>query len=54
LEPADFVFPAISSNGIVNRGKHISHNAVQAWINEATTGAGIPRGAGDGFTTHTY
>ncbi|KAG0703100.1 hypothetical protein DFH29DRAFT_998728 [Suillus ampliporus] len=54
LEPDDFVFPAISSNGIVHRGEHISHDAVQAWIDEATTGAGIPRGAGDSFTTHTY
>jgi hypothetical protein len=54
LEPDDFVFPAISSNGVVHRGEHISHDAVQAWINEATTGAGIPRGAGDSFTTHTY
>ncbi|KAG1781061.1 hypothetical protein EV702DRAFT_1193898 [Suillus placidus] len=54
LEPDDFVFPAISSNGIVHRGEHISHDAVQAWIDEATTGAGIPRGVGDSFTTHTY
>ncbi|KAG1845207.1 hypothetical protein F4604DRAFT_1937121 [Suillus subluteus] len=54
LKPDDFVFPAIGSNGIVHRGEHISHDAVQAWIDEATTGAGIPRGAGDSFTTHTY
>ncbi|KAG2041203.1 hypothetical protein BDR03DRAFT_1007530 [Suillus americanus] len=48
LEPDNFVFPAIGSNGIVHRGEHISHDAVQAWIDEATTGAG------DSFTTHTY
>ncbi|KAG2029737.1 hypothetical protein BDR03DRAFT_987558 [Suillus americanus] len=54
LEPDDFVFPTIGSNGIVHRGEHISHDAVQAWIDEATTGAGIPQGAGDSFTTHTY
>ena len=54
LVPDDFVFPAISSNGIVHRGEHISHDAVQAWIDEATTGTGISRGAGDNFTTHTY
>jgi integrase len=54
LEPDDFIFPAIGSNGIIHHGEHISHDAVQAWINEATTGAGIPRGGGDSFTTHTY
>ncbi|KAG1840392.1 hypothetical protein F4604DRAFT_1598900 [Suillus subluteus] len=54
LEPDDFIFPTISSNGIVHRGEHISHDAVQAWIDEATTSAGIPRGGGDSFTTHTY
>ncbi|KAG1789049.1 uncharacterized protein HD556DRAFT_1311616 [Suillus plorans] len=54
LGPEDFVFPTIGSNGIIHRGEHISHDAVQAWINEATTGAGIPRGGGDSFTTHTY
>ncbi|KAG1883365.1 hypothetical protein F4604DRAFT_1920566 [Suillus subluteus] len=54
LEPDDFVFPAIGSNGIVHCGEHILHDAVQAWIDEATTGAGIPQGAGDSFTTHTY
>ncbi|KAG1885796.1 hypothetical protein F4604DRAFT_1573111 [Suillus subluteus] len=54
LEPNDFIFPAIGSNGIVHRGEHISHDAMQAWIDKATTGAGIPRGGGDSFTTHTY
>ncbi|KAG2352816.1 hypothetical protein BDR07DRAFT_1268012 [Suillus spraguei] len=42
LEPEDFVFPATGSNGIIHHGEHISHNTVQAWINKATTSAGIP------------
>jgi hypothetical protein len=41
-------------NGIVHHGEPISHDTVQAWIDKAITEAGIPRGAGDNFTTHTY
>lgn len=44
----------MSTNGIIQPREHISHDAVQGWINEATTGAGIPHGPGDNFTTHTY
>ncbi|KAG1906357.1 uncharacterized protein F5891DRAFT_1138182 [Suillus fuscotomentosus] len=54
LEPEDYIFPAIGANGIVHCGEPISHDTVQAWIDEATTEAGIPRGTGDNFTTHTY
>ncbi|KAG1729153.1 hypothetical protein EDB19DRAFT_1832529 [Suillus lakei] len=39
LEPDDFVFPAISANGIVHCGEHISYDAVQAQIDEATASA---------------
>ncbi|KAG0705254.1 hypothetical protein DFH29DRAFT_997043 [Suillus ampliporus] len=44
----------MGANGIVHCGEPISHNTIQAWIDEATMEAGIPRGAGDNFTTHTY
>ncbi|KAG1759372.1 hypothetical protein EDD22DRAFT_849297 [Suillus occidentalis] len=54
LDPEDYVFPTMSTNGIIQPREHISHDAVQGWINEATTAAGIPRGPGDNFTTHTY
>ncbi|KAG1889609.1 uncharacterized protein F5891DRAFT_965477, partial [Suillus fuscotomentosus] len=54
LEPKDYIFPAIGANGIVHCGGPVSHDIIQAWIDEATTEAGIPRGAGDNFTTHTY
>ncbi|KAG1818073.1 uncharacterized protein BJ212DRAFT_1479903 [Suillus subaureus] len=47
LKPDNFLFPAIGSNGIVHHGEHISHDTVQAWVNEATTSAG------DSFTTCT-
>ncbi|KAG1821697.1 uncharacterized protein BJ212DRAFT_1477545 [Suillus subaureus] len=30
LKPDDFVFPTISSNGVVHHGEHILHDAVQA------------------------
>ncbi|KAG1893196.1 uncharacterized protein F5891DRAFT_1196726 [Suillus fuscotomentosus] len=54
LDPEDYVFPTMSTNGIVQPREHISHDAVQGWINEATTAAGIPHGPSDSFTTHTY
>ncbi|KAG0702302.1 hypothetical protein DFH29DRAFT_805105 [Suillus ampliporus] len=54
LDPEDYVFPSVSTNGVIQPHEHISHDTVQAWINEATTAAGIPRGPGDSFTTHTY
>jgi hypothetical protein len=38
----------------MGRLTHISHGAIQAWINKVTTSAGIPQGVGDSFTTHTY
>ena len=42
LEPEDYIFPAMGANGIVHRSEPISHDTVQAWIDEATTEAGIP------------
>jgi hypothetical protein len=44
----------MGANGIVHCSEPISHNTIQVWIDEATTEAGIPQGAGDNFTTHTY
>ncbi|KAI5985968.1 hypothetical protein EDD15DRAFT_2200347 [Pisolithus albus] len=38
------------TNGVVQPGEPLSHDVVQAWINEAVTGAGIPRS----FSTHCY
>ncbi|KAG2054411.1 hypothetical protein BDR06DRAFT_832664, partial [Suillus hirtellus] len=46
----DFLFPAMSANGIMHPGQPISHNTVQKWINKSTTGAGIH---GD-FLTHCF
>ncbi|KIO06046.1 hypothetical protein M404DRAFT_139622, partial [Pisolithus tinctorius Marx 270] len=40
-DPDDNVFPAIGANGVVQPHKLISHDVMQQWINEATTGAGI-------------
>ncbi|KAG1845309.1 hypothetical protein DFJ58DRAFT_730899 [Suillus subalutaceus] len=41
LQPNDFVFPAMSANGVMHPGQPISHDTVQKWINESTAGAGI-------------
>ncbi|KAI6041006.1 hypothetical protein EDC04DRAFT_2602047 [Pisolithus marmoratus] len=34
----DFLFPAISANGVLQLGEPLSHNMVQKWIDEAVTG----------------
>ncbi|KAF8442080.1 hypothetical protein L210DRAFT_3644249 [Boletus edulis BED1] len=50
MEPDDCVFPAMGANGIVQPREQLSHDAVQKWINEATTGAGIM----GSFSTHCF
>jgi integrase len=50
LQLNDFIFPAMSANGVVHPGQPISHDTVQKWINESTAGAGI-RG---NFSTHCF
>ncbi|KAG0694080.1 hypothetical protein DFH29DRAFT_1006668 [Suillus ampliporus] len=35
LDPEDYVFPSVSTNGVIQPHEHISHDTVQAWINEA-------------------
>ncbi|KAG1858189.1 hypothetical protein F4604DRAFT_1685051 [Suillus subluteus] len=50
LQPNNFLFPAMSANGIVHPGQPIFHDTIQKWINESTTGAGI-RG---NFSTHCF
>ncbi|KAG1807767.1 hypothetical protein EV424DRAFT_1329376 [Suillus variegatus] len=41
LGPNDFIFPSMGANGIMQPGQPLSHDTVQKWIDEATTGAGI-------------
>ncbi|KAG1791700.1 uncharacterized protein HD556DRAFT_1309765 [Suillus plorans] len=41
LRPNNFIFPSMGANGIMQPGQPLSHDTVQKWINEATTGAGI-------------
>ncbi|KAG2140603.1 hypothetical protein DEU56DRAFT_734911 [Suillus clintonianus] len=50
LQPNDFIFPAMGASGVVQPGQPISHDTVQKWINEATTGAGIL----SNFSTHCF
>lgn len=55
LDPEDYIFPAMGANGIVQPREHISHDTVQSWINEATTGADIRQASGGGsFSTHCF
>lgn len=53
LKPDDYLFPAIGANGIVQVGEHVSHDDVQKWIKEFTTGAQLPQANGN-FTTHCF
>ena len=41
LEPDDWLFPSMSSNGIAQIGSHMSSNSIQGWIDKFTWGAGI-------------
>ncbi|KAG1723631.1 hypothetical protein EDB19DRAFT_1951960 [Suillus lakei] len=50
LQPNDFIFPAMGASRVVQPGQPISHDMVQKWINEATTGAGIL----GNFSTHCF
>ncbi|KAG1848957.1 hypothetical protein DFJ58DRAFT_729717 [Suillus subalutaceus] len=50
LQPNDFLFPVMSANGVMHPGQPISHDTVQKWINESTTGAGIH----GNFPTHCF
>ncbi|KAG1802388.1 uncharacterized protein BJ212DRAFT_1285933, partial [Suillus subaureus] len=44
------LFPAMSANGVVHPGQPISHDTIQKWINESTTGTGIH----GNFSTHCF
>ena len=50
LDPGDCLFPSMGASGVVQPREPLSHDTVQKWINEATTGAGI-RGS---FSTHCF
>ena len=54
LEPDDFIFPSMGANGVVYPLKHVSHDAVQDWLDEFTTQAGICRAGGGSFSTHYF
>lgn len=54
LDPEDYIFPTMGANGVVQPQEHVSHDTIQAWINEATTGAGIQKAGGGSFSTHCF
>ncbi|GJJ05983.1 hypothetical protein Clacol_000170 [Clathrus columnatus] len=41
LSPDDFIFPSISSNGLIQANSPMSHDTIQKWINHFTASAGI-------------
>ena len=45
LEPDDWLFPLMSSNGIAQIGSDMSSNAIQGWIDKFTCGAGMSSNA---------
>ncbi|KIK22932.1 hypothetical protein PISMIDRAFT_101590 [Pisolithus microcarpus 441] len=50
MSEEDFLFPTIGANGVLQPGEPLSHDTVQAWIDEAVAGAQIP----GTFSTHCY
>ena len=54
LNPDDYIFPAMGANGVVQPQEHVSHDTVQNWINEATTGVEIRQASGGSFSTHCF
>ncbi|RDB24467.1 hypothetical protein Hypma_008539 [Hypsizygus marmoreus] len=50
LEPEEFIFPFISSNGAIHLNRSMSRDVVQSFINDFTKGAGLPKY----YTTHCF
>ncbi|KAI6139163.1 hypothetical protein BKA82DRAFT_3960660, partial [Pisolithus tinctorius] len=46
----DFLFPMISTNGVLQLGELLSHDMIQKWIDEAVVGSGTL----GMFMTHCY
>lgn len=54
LEPNDFIFPAMSPNGTIQRGEHITAAVVQIFIDEAVDMSGIEISSKTRFSTHCF
>jgi hypothetical protein len=54
LDPNDYIFPSLGSNGRVNRGQPVSKDAVQEMLHSFAADAGIKLGLGRQFSTHCY
>ncbi|KIM42896.1 hypothetical protein M413DRAFT_70267 [Hebeloma cylindrosporum] len=54
LEPDDYIFPAMGANGIIQPREPLSHDTVQKYIDEFTSGAGIAQGTAGRFSTHCF
>lgn len=53
LQPSDWIFPSIGSNGIIQQQSPMSHDVIQKWINEFTAEAGIGHFEAN-LTTHCF
>ena len=50
LEPDDYIFPHISTNGIADTKRSMTHETVQKYLNEFSEGAGMKAR----YTTHCF
>lgn len=53
LQSDDFLFPPITSSGMIQLGMTASHDLFQSWLDEFIQGAGIDQG-NTKLTTHCF
>jgi len=53
LQGDNYIFPCVTTRGLIQPGAPISHNTIQRWLNEFIQGVGIKLGHG-WLTTHCF
>ena len=53
LQADDYIFPSVTTRGVIQPGAPISHDTIQKWLDEFIQGAGIQLGNG-WLTTHCF
>jgi len=53
IQRDDYVFPSVTTRGLIQPGGHISHDTIQKWLDEFVQGVGIKLGNG-WLTTHCF
>ncbi|GBE83276.1 hypothetical protein SCP_0503240 [Sparassis crispa] len=54
LHDDDYLFPTISTNGMIQPHLPVSHDTIQQWLNEFTKEAGVAQLVRGEFTTHCF